>query len=65
MKNVQHFNTYLSPSQIAKLQELNVRTRVPTAVRMREAVDMVLEKYGKKENIDDTKSPNIFTHKHA
>lgn len=36
---------YLEPGQAAALARLHERTRVPTAVYLREAVDMLLAKY--------------------
>ena len=38
---------YLEPAQLSALQELSVSTRVPMAVFVREAIDLVLEKYEK------------------
>lgn len=38
---------YLDPEQIKALRRLDERTKVPTAVRIRECIDMVLMKYWK------------------
>lgn len=39
---------YLTPDQMKKLNALAERTRIPRAVLVREAVDMLLEKYKQK-----------------
>lgn len=39
---------YLAPDQMKKLNALAERTRIPRAVLVREAVDMVLAKYKRK-----------------
>ena len=41
---------YLDPPQKAALRKLSDRTRVPMAVYLREAVDMLLAKYRLKGN---------------
>jgi len=39
---------YLRPEQMKKLNALTERTRIPRAVLVREAVDMLLTKYKRK-----------------
>lgn len=41
-------NIYLNPDQKAGLEKLTEETRVPWAEYVREGVDMVLAKYGRK-----------------
>jgi predicted DNA-binding protein len=36
---------YLEPNQLARLQELSARSRVPQAFFLREAVDLVLARH--------------------
>jgi predicted DNA-binding protein len=36
---------YLDPEQVEALRRLHERTKVPTAVRIREAVDNLLQRY--------------------
>lgn len=41
------FPVYLDPPQLAALKRLSEVTRVPMAAYLREAVDMMLQKYAK------------------
>lgn len=38
---------HLEPEKAAALKELSTETRIPRSALVREAVDMLLEKYGK------------------
>jgi predicted DNA-binding protein len=39
---------YITPEQNERLKQLHDRTKVPTAVYIREGIDLVLEKYSDK-----------------
>jgi len=39
---------YLEPEKYAQIKKLSEKTRVPIQVYLREGVDMILKKYGRK-----------------